>query len=378
MKQYTFIVCMFTFIVSHAQITGIVLDAETKQPMEYVTVLCKDEGKATITNKEGRFALYLKDIKKEVSLSMIGYNTVTLQSSAKDTIWLEKAPIALTGVTVMPIEEIDKLLRSVRKRYRENHHVNKTICDVHLKQFDLSDGKYIKAIDMTGELEIPTAKEFKKIEKFRLSALAVDLYKDTTELNVSNYAQTILETFSVPYLMVEYLELSRKKYYFETTRIYQDNAFIYRIDFFRKEKKRERNQFSGTLFIDESTRAILEFRLNQDKSYFEGSIKYNGEKNNFKREDIEIKINYSKIDNEYLITYIIFCDKYLLNDISRTNNLVLSNTNFKKDNFTNQYPINNFTDLYQQLLDMNIGKIVKEQNGIVPTAEETEFFEKNK
>ena len=381
MKHSLFILFLFASAIIQAQVIGFVFDANTKEPLEYATIYCKAEGTGTVSNREGRFALFLKDPESEVSVSYMGYNTVKGKLSSKSEIPLRRATILLAEHTVTPIKDVEEVLISVKKQYKKNHHVNKTICDVHLKQFYLADGKYIKSIDMIGELEIPVVKNLKKEDKFRLSAVSAELYEDTTALQaVIVFPKYVLAAFSNPYTVVYIMAALTNRYNFQTTRIYQDNSFVYKIDFSYKKEKKYTGRISGTIFIDEKTKAILEFECHQNTSFEKEQIaEHNGETLVLKKQERGVKISYLKMDNnEYLMAYAIEYSRNLLNEEQRDFYTVLSNTNFKKSSFNNQYPINISEDLFDQLLEMNLARISQGQNRIIPTKEETEFFNKNK
>lgn len=381
MKNYLMLLsCFFVSLVIQAQIKGVVLDAETREPLEYATVFCKEEAIGTITNKDGKFSLFLKNPENTVTFSFMGYNTVEAQLSSNNEILLKKAPIELNEIVVTPVEDAKKILSSVVKRYRENHHVNKTICDIYLKQFELSNGRINKAVNMIGELEIPIAKDLDKMDKYRLSAISADVYLDTTIIDYSFLPEIIGDIFSTSYEITNFIKKYSNIFNFHTSKIYQDNSIIYKIDFSRKKKKKGRNQFSGTIFIDGDTKAILECNIHQNQSYMkEKHFKHNGESFYIKPQEAEIKISYLKMDNgEYLMTYALAYIRLLLNNEHRDFNMVISNNNFAKSSFSNQHPIDFSKDILRQLQDKNIGGSTYEYNKIVPTEEELEFFEKNK
>ena len=381
MKQRIFFLFLFVSAIIQAQVTGYVFDADTKQPLEYATVYCKAEGIGTVSNKKGKFLLFLKNPESEVSVSYMGYNSVKTKLSSNNEIPLRKATIMLAEHTVTPIENVKKILNDVERQYRKNHHINKTICDVHLKQYELFDDKYVSAIDMIGELEIPTVKELKKRNRFRLSAVSAKLHIDTTVFCPLNIRPAeLFAVFSNSYTIVLDLAWLTNKFDFQTTQIYQDNLFIYKIEFSHKKKKKNSNQISGTIFIDKETKAILEFWCHQDRSFVKGKhLKCNDKEFLFKLQDLEMKIRYQKMDNnEYLMSYAIAHSKMLLNEEKREVNMVLSNTNFKKNNFNNEHPIDVSIDLGYQLYNMNLTEPAFESNKILPTSEETEFFNRNK
>jgi hypothetical protein len=360
--------------------TGVILDVDTKEPLEYVTVFCKEEGIGTISNRNGSFTLLLENAAHPVTFSLVGYNSNTMTLSSNNEVLLQKAIIELDEVAVMPIENVQKLLSDVVKQYKRNHHITKTLCDIHLKQFDMADGKLHKVTDMLGELEMPEAKYLKKTNRFRLSAVVADLYQDSTVGSFDFDPKTIFTVFSIPYQIAGFLKKAGKNCVFYTSRLSQDNMTVCKVDFSPKESYQGKNRFSGSLFIDESTKALLEFRVYQNKSHIKGSfIKYNGNNLLFKPQETEIRVSYLKMNNrEYLMTYAIVYDRFSFGDEQRSINLVLSTTNFRKKIFTSQHPIQLSSDLHRQLDEMNLPKTVHDEyNKVAPTREEQEFFNKN-
>ncbi len=74
--KLTLILLLSTFTLFGQNIKGVVLDAETNQPLEYVNIFCEKENTGTISNQKGAFNLkLLAKINDDDSIhfSMIGY-----------------------------------------------------------------------------------------------------------------------------------------------------------------------------------------------------------------------------------------------------------------------------------------------------------------
>lgn len=79
-KPLLFLVFFFACLSSFAQgvISGTVVDAETKQPLEGASVFAQNTTKGTITNKEGAFRLSLDKGGYEINITFTGYASRTL------------------------------------------------------------------------------------------------------------------------------------------------------------------------------------------------------------------------------------------------------------------------------------------------------------
>ena len=123
--------CMIIFFlvltkISSQEISGIVLDSLTKQPLSFANII-SNFNKNTITNEEGRFRLF-KDIpftnKDSIYISSIGYNSLSLPVNLIDEFKIILSPkiIALETVVVTnrekltAIEIINKLRYQLKKK----------------------------------------------------------------------------------------------------------------------------------------------------------------------------------------------------------------------------------------------------------------------
>ena len=77
---------LFSSILSFAQsiITGQVLDAETKLPLEGASVFAQNTTKGVITDKEGNFKLYLNKGGYDVIFSYTGFVSKTVSIEANE------------------------------------------------------------------------------------------------------------------------------------------------------------------------------------------------------------------------------------------------------------------------------------------------------
>ncbi len=97
---------LFTLFVSHsnAQVTGIVIDSRSRQPLDYVNVYYEGKNVGDQTDENGHFALREDSTWNELTVSTMGYVTQKIKlipgKSKNLTIKLVPEPRQLQGVTV--------------------------------------------------------------------------------------------------------------------------------------------------------------------------------------------------------------------------------------------------------------------------------------
>lgn len=79
------ILCFFSFLVqAQFDISGVILDSATREPLSKASVFCQNTTLGTITNKEGEFHLSLKSGGYDLVFSYTGYQTQTLRVSEQN------------------------------------------------------------------------------------------------------------------------------------------------------------------------------------------------------------------------------------------------------------------------------------------------------
>ena len=79
-----FIICS-TIAYSQFTVSGKIIDAESKEPLNSASVYCQNTTIGTTTNKQGEFSLQLKSGGYELVISYTGYQTKQVQISSSDT-----------------------------------------------------------------------------------------------------------------------------------------------------------------------------------------------------------------------------------------------------------------------------------------------------
>jgi hypothetical protein len=100
----------FTLSFAQALISGTVIDAETKLPLENASVFAQNTTRGTITGKEGVFRLQLERGGYELIVSFTGYVSKTINIEASEdrqlTIELQKADNSMSEVVIKSSNEV--------------------------------------------------------------------------------------------------------------------------------------------------------------------------------------------------------------------------------------------------------------------------------
>jgi len=111
-KPFVSLVAILLSILSFAQgtISGTVVDAETKQPLEGASVFAQNTTRGTITDKEGLFRLHLDKGGYEINITFTGYvsRTINLEVSGDRNfnIELQKGDNTLGEVIIKNSNEV--------------------------------------------------------------------------------------------------------------------------------------------------------------------------------------------------------------------------------------------------------------------------------
>jgi len=104
-KVFSFLIFMLItrFAISQNQVSGIVVDKDTNEPLVGVSVIVQGKSTGASTALDGTFTLNVQSLKEQLKLSYVGYTakTITIDGKTKlGTIELESEAIGLKDVTV--------------------------------------------------------------------------------------------------------------------------------------------------------------------------------------------------------------------------------------------------------------------------------------
>lgn len=107
---FLFLFLLPALLFAQGTISGTVVDAETKLPLEGASVFAQNTTKGTLTDKEGSYKLYLSKGAYEINISFTGYATrtinVELTGDRSFNLELQKADNAMAEVIIKNSNEV--------------------------------------------------------------------------------------------------------------------------------------------------------------------------------------------------------------------------------------------------------------------------------
>ncbi|TKD59230.1 carboxypeptidase-like regulatory domain-containing protein [Flavobacterium sp. ASW18X] len=148
MKSSTLLIVLFFGYLgfSQNQKLGVILDQQTKQPLEFVNIYTT--GDYTFSNADGRY--FINSYADSIQFKLLGYEIKKLSfAQLKDTVYLKNQALELEGVTVSNLKTMFQKIRdSIKvnyqfKPYQENFFLRATL---------RRNGKLVRIQDMQGNL----------------------------------------------------------------------------------------------------------------------------------------------------------------------------------------------------------------------------------
>lgn len=222
--------------------TKTVVDASTKQPIQFVNVtLVKNQHIGTITNEDGLFNLFLAEKSDSIEISHIGYDKLRITSNYKnDSILLISSATLLSEVTISDISATQVVIKTI-----ENLEVNHSVEPVTYNSFV----RIVEYLQDTSELHIfeehlITIHQTKDSNsKFKVRKTRVNAFSKTGEKRLKDLR--LINMVSV----------------------YADNIFRYQDDFLKRKKVRNyRYKFIEKHLVSDSSVYLIECRSKVDTS----------------------------------------------------------------------------------------------------------------
>ncbi|AWK04369.1 hypothetical protein HYN56_09015 [Flavobacterium crocinum] len=131
------------------QINKVVVDFQTKQPLEYVNI--SNDIDNTISNKEGLFVFVSRD--KHINISSVGYETINTtfeEINKQDTIFLKSNIIELEEIIV---DNVSLVLNEVYRNGYKNYFLEPYLEEFFLRGILKRDNTIIRFQDVFGKVE---------------------------------------------------------------------------------------------------------------------------------------------------------------------------------------------------------------------------------
>jgi hypothetical protein len=123
LKPLLFLIVSFTMHSQNLRISKIIVDKETKLPLENVTIFNDSDNSAT--NAEGKFVFV--SAKNEINFKLLGYNEMTTTfdklKTAKDTIFME---LKITQLDEVIVSNAGSYMKKVFDKWNDNMATNYT------------------------------------------------------------------------------------------------------------------------------------------------------------------------------------------------------------------------------------------------------------
>ncbi|MFK7812906.1 MAG: hypothetical protein AB8B59_10450 [Maribacter sp.] len=345
---------------SQNQHTGIIIDSETKEPVEFVGVFNSKD--YTISNEDGRYAF--SSDKDSVVFYKVGYEKLeTTFDQLRYTIFLDKSVLELNEVIVTNGKTLyQKIKDSINKNYKFEPYKEKFL----LRAIAKKNNEIWRIQDLLGKLKRKTLFYNKEIEKSKKD-YEVELTNMRKLGGVSDENNAYLKFPSFNQIFTEFITMNIKESELDIEERYFDNGKKIRLEFSSRPEEEIKN-ITGYYILDAESYAI--------ESYHFKSVPKNGpfKKNKFLRYrnsyyDVSVFFKKSYEKNAYFISSAKSVYKvettneeksfnlvYELNSILTTSDnfgafKVKKNVNASKDLFKLKYPYNpGFWNTQNQLL----------------------------
>ncbi|HEX7412139.1 MAG TPA: carboxypeptidase-like regulatory domain-containing protein [Bacteroidales bacterium] len=301
--------------VSNIIIKGHVFDNQDKKPVPYASIGIQEENLGTITNADGFFIVKLpaKFAGSSLSVSHLGYENqkipIRLLNEQRVDLFLERRVISIQEVIIRYVDPAALVAKAMQQRL-----VNNSLNPVYMTTF------YREGVQKNGRVlsySEAVLKVFKSSFEFNEQSDQVKLLKSRNILNInqSDTARLKLKAGILASLQLDIVKciptFMDESEFADYTYSYADivsynSQNVYAITFVQK-KQVEEPLYTGTLFIDKESFAILgaEFEinpkyLNQAASYL---IVKKSRKLIVKLEKIKYSISYMSYNGRYYLNH---------------------------------------------------------------------------
>lgn len=252
---------------SQNRLNGIVIDFDTKKPIEYVDIYNNFD--FTSTNSEGRFLFASK--KDSIKIKLLGYNSIfTIFSEIKnDTIFLKSKFELLDEITLSNPNSIKKIYKNVINNYPFEPYTETFF----LRCFVKKNGELIKIQDLKGLVKrktlFATSKKpmpKKNYEVEILNMRKAGIYEEDIYFKMYSFKQVLEEIASIA--------ISTKHYDFNENKS-EGNDYT---KYYFSQKKENKTNLEGYYLVDNNENVFTELHLKKidtTSSYIEKrGIKY--------------------------------------------------------------------------------------------------------
>lgn len=260
-------------IAQQFEVTGIVQDQESNEPLIYASVQIEGTTRGTVTNKDGAFSIKITDRGARLLVRFIGYKPDTISVSAKTAgpllIKMIKQPIMLEELVVTDENPAYRIIReAIKRKHKNKEGLNNFEYSMYSKMIMESDGE----IAMIEEAFVKGYNKYPEWEKeFILKTHKTENRKKEIRTNSVDFSDKYFLDFSTDTLNLlmntVYLPLADNAFdhydYKLLDRIETETAPIYKIQVIAESKIQP--LLEGTIFIEGENYAIVNVDLQSSK-----------------------------------------------------------------------------------------------------------------
>ena len=235
---------------------GVVLDQESKRPIEFVDVYNSYDN--TVTNENGKY--FLDSHSDSIYFKKLGYEEFkTTFNQVKDTVYLNAKPFELAEIV---LSNEDSLFDKVKKAVADNYPVESFNEKFFIRSLLRYNGEITRIQDIQGKLKrktllYPKGMELKKKDHvFEVQNMRKIGLTEVTEKETDIY----FKFRSLRQILLETIQLSIVRESFEVEEKYFDDQNKVRIEF-TYNGENEKVNTRGYYIINLEDKAILEFYL---------------------------------------------------------------------------------------------------------------------
>lgn len=344
MKKILFLLLLpFTLINAQNQKLGVVLDGESKKPIEFVDVYNTNDN--TVTNENGKY--FLLSNNDSISFYKLGYEEIkTTFNQLSDTLLLFSKPFELAEVV---LSNEDSLLDLIKKAFSENYPNTNFNEKFFIRSLLRYDGDITRIQDIQGKLNRRTLLYGKDMELKKKDFIfqVQNMRKIGLEEITENETDIYFKFRSLRAILMETVQIGINSKNFEIEEKYFDNQSKVRLEFkYNGENQKINNQ--GYYIINLEDKAILEFYLKiEPNSDF------------IQKKDIKYKLNF--YEKNVIFKKDTKSGKYVIKN-GKIRSIVEVKNN--EETFQTFFDSEDILKSYGHFLDMKIKKNVNENKDV--------------
>lgn len=273
---------------TYLSLSGMVVDAETREPLPYANILIKMLGIGTVTNSSGQFSFMVRNYisGNQIAFSFMGYSNsyFTIENISRENLVIEMVPKAyeLQGITVLPQSAQEIVARAV-KNIKRNYHRRPVQMDAFYRNTNYSDTTATQLIEAALLIEdkgiarpsATTKIELQEIRKSKNYQVQMDK-KHEKALEVMEkyfgghrnifyraYANNLVRKYKDDWWYKPLTDYETFKYEFEGY-VWLDSVKVYKIKFIydklwngKRASENKNSEDAGYIYINASDFGIL-------------------------------------------------------------------------------------------------------------------------